>query len=191
MLQQQARELEELRCARDADTESDESETVAPAASSGGVEHAGGMKVFRAEHRKKVTTEMMRLDKEAEEEAAELGLLMPRTLQALKTLRATAEQEGSVVVPPLSAGMVLRCKAEVCVKAAEYKVCVKAEVCVKAAECWCCCCCSSCHAFTLCCHADTLLVLLVLLLLSCCHSHIGGHSHQEQEHGQRSAGGSS
>jgi hypothetical protein len=111
MLQQQARELEELRCARDADTESDESETVAPAASSGGVEHAGGMKVFRAEHRKKVTTEMMRLDKEAEEEAAELGLLMPRTLQALKTLRATAQQEGSVVVPPLSAGMVLRCKA--------------------------------------------------------------------------------
>jgi hypothetical protein len=120
MLQQQARELEELRCARDADTESDESETVAPAASSGGVEHAGGMKVFRAEHRKKVTTEMMRLDKEAEEEAAELGLLMPRTLQALKTLRATAQQEGSVVVPPLSAGMVLRCKAEVYVKAAEY-----------------------------------------------------------------------
>ena len=118
----QEQQLDALWLDRAGDTES-ESDDSQPRASSSLDRLPGGAsssveRLSQAEAIKQFTkvrvasrlAEMNRMDEVATEEAAEMGLLMPRTLEALKSLPAG----------PLQMGDVLTCRQEVFVKMAEY-----------------------------------------------------------------------
>ena len=105
----QEQQLDALWLDRGVDTES-ESDDSQPRASSSLDRLPGGVKQFTKVHVAGRLAEMNRMDDVATEEAAEMGLLMPRTLEALKSLPAG----------PLQMGDVLTCRQEVFVKMAEY-----------------------------------------------------------------------
>ena len=116
----QDQQLEALWLDRGVDTESDDSQPDAsssldrlPGGASSSVErlvHREAIKQFTKVRVASRLAEMNRMDEVATEEAAEMGLLMPRTLEALKSLPAG----------PLQMGDVLTCRQEVFVKMAEY-----------------------------------------------------------------------
>ena len=105
----QEQQLDALWLDRGVDTES-ESDDSQPRASSSLDRLPGGIKQFTKVRVASRLAEMNRMDEVATEEAAEMGLLMPRTLEALKSLPAG----------PLQMGDVLTCRQEVFVKMAEY-----------------------------------------------------------------------
>ena len=105
----QEQQLDALWLDRAGDTES-ESDDSQPRASSSLDRLPGGVKKFTKVRVACRLAEMNRMDEVATEEAAEMGLLMPRTLEALKSLPAG----------PLQMGDVLTCRQEVFVKMAEY-----------------------------------------------------------------------
>ena len=105
----QEQQLDALWLDRGVDTES-ESDDSQPRASSSLDRLPGGVKQFTKVRVASRLAEMNRMDEVATEEAAEMGLLMPRTLEALKSLPAG----------PLQMGDVLTCRQEVFVKMTEY-----------------------------------------------------------------------
>ena len=116
----QEQQLDALWLDRGVDTES-ESDDSQPRASSSLDRLPGGIKQFTKVRVASRLAEMNRMDDVATEEAAEMGLLMPRTLAALKLLPAA----------PLQMGDVLTCRQEVFVKMAEYNELAKLHFMIK------------------------------------------------------------
>ena len=95
--EEEQRKLDSLLRARVVDSDSDDdfvSDEDIIASSASRLPRPDALKAFRKRRLKSSLAEMRRLDKEAEDEAAEMGLLMPRTLLALKALRAAAVAQG-------------------------------------------------------------------------------------------------